>query len=154
MFPMVAGRHKANQKHGKILFMTMGLITAVSGSIVIVYAIAPRTIIGLLFGAKYLPVAPYLAVFGIAMLLLALSTAMANYYLAINSTKCVSILVIAALAQAAALWFYHGSLTQIVTVMVVSMGALFAALAVYYLIFVRNITGPEPEEPITSSVAV
>lgn len=154
MFPVVAGRHKSNQKHGKILLMTLGMITAISGTIVVCYAIAPKLLIGVLFGAKYLPVAPYLTTFGIAMLLLALSTALANYYLAINKTSCVPILVGAAVIQALLLWFYHGSLSQIVIVMIASMAALFAALAVYYFIAVRNMAGPEPEDPIAPSVAV
>ncbi len=146
MFPVVAGRHKSDQKHSHILLATLGMITAVSGGIVILYTIAPEFLINLLFGAKYLPVAPYLPAFSIAMLMLALSTALANYYLAINKTSCVPILVGVAVTQIVLLWFVHDSLAQIVTVMMATMAVLFAALILYYFFSVKGKTSREPEE--------
>jgi O-antigen/teichoic acid export membrane protein len=147
MFPMVAGRHKADQKHSHLLGYTLGLITLISGSIVLAYSVAPKFIISLLFGTKYLAVAPYLGWFGLAMLLLALSSALANYYLAIDKTKCVAILVGVAIMQIVFLWVFHSSLSQIVNVMVGTMALLFVSLSAFYFFAVRGVSGKEPEEP-------
>jgi O-antigen/teichoic acid export membrane protein len=147
MFPIVAGRHKSNQKHGGILVSTLSLVTLVSGAIVIGYAAAPHLVISILFGDKFLGVAPYLGAFGLAMLLLALSTALANYFLAIDRTGGVPILVTVAIAQVILLVLFHDSLTHIVGVMLVSMAALFAALGVYYAFAVRG-------RPITPAAGV
>ncbi len=152
MFPIVTGRHKAKQPHGGILLTTLSLITLVSGLIVAGYAVAPRLVINILFGAKYLPVAPYLAVFGLAMLLLALSMALANYFLAINRTGSVPILVVVAVAQIVLLLLFHDSLTHIVAVMFATMAVLFAALSVFYFVFVRNTGEAEPDEPAVVSL--
>ncbi len=138
MFPIVAGRHKADQRHGGVLLSTLAMITLVSGAIVAAYAAAPRPVINILFGAKYLPVAPYLATFGTAMLMLALATALANYFLAINRTGGVPILIAVAIGQVAALLVWHDSLTHIVAVMFATMAVLLASLAVYYLLAVRG----------------
>ena len=147
MFPLAAGQHKAGGKHSHYLGYTLGLITLVSGAIVAVYSIAPRFIIDLLFGTKYLAVAPYLGLFGLAMLLLALSYALANYFLAIHQTRCIPILIGVVVIQAGLLWFIHGSLTQIVAVMVGTMSLLFVSLVVYYLLAIGLKEGPEPKEP-------
>ncbi len=147
MFPLVAGRHKTDKKHSHLLGYTLGLITLVSGAIVIAYAAAPDLIIRLLFGAKYLAVAPYLGVFGAAMLLLALSSALSNYYLAIERTGFIVILIVIAILQAVLIWFFHGSLSQIVNIMVAIMTLLFGSLGIYYLFAVRGLSAGEPEEP-------
>ena len=153
MFPMVAQRHKAEEPHRHILFSTLGLTTAVSGAIVAVYFIMPRFTISTLFGSKYLSVAPYMGFFGIAMLLLALSTALANYFLAIHKTKFLPILVGVVVLQIGLLWFVHASLTQIVAVMVGTMSLLFVSLVVYYLLAIGFKEAPPPEEPASVSVA-
>ncbi|MFH1736512.1 MAG: oligosaccharide flippase family protein [Actinomycetota bacterium] len=147
MFPMVAQRHKAEEPHRHILLSTLGLTTAVSGAIVGLYFIMPRFTISLLFGSKYLSVAPYLGSFGIAMLLLSLSYVLANYFLAIHKTRFVPVLVGVVVLQVGLLWFIHGSFTQIVAVMVGTMSLLFVSLVAYYLVAVGFKEGPEPEEP-------
>lgn len=152
MFPLVAARHKAEEPHRHILLSTLGLTAAVSGAIVAVYFIMPRFTIGILFGAKYLSVAPYLGSFGIAMLLLSLSYVFANYFLAIHKTRYIPVLVGVVMLQVGLLWFIHGSLSQIVAVMVGTMSLLFVSLVVYYLIAVGFKEGPEPEEPVAVSV--
>jgi len=146
MFPMVAGRHKADQKHSHLLGYTLGLIILISGSIVLAYSVAPKFIISLLFGTKYLAVSSYLGWFGLAMLLLALSSALSNYYLAIDKTKFVAILVGAAILQIALLWVFHSSLAQIVNVMVGTMALLFVSLCAFYFVAVRGLARREPEE--------
>jgi O-antigen/teichoic acid export membrane protein len=145
MFPLVASRHKAEQKHSHLLAYTLGLITLVSGAIVAVYALAPELIIRLLFGTKYLAVAPYLGIFGAAMLMIALATAIANYCLAVNKTSCVYILGSVAFIQIGLLWVFHGSLAQLVNVMVGISAVLLAALTVYYFAAVRGASEPEPD---------
>lgn len=147
MFPMVAGRHKADQKHSHLLGYTLGLITLISGSIAAAYAIAPRFIINLLFGAKYIAVAPYLGLFGLAMLLLSLSSALTNYYLAIDKIRCVAILVVMAVLQVILLWAFHSSLSQIVNVMVGTMTLLFVSLSAFYFAAVRGTSRREAGEP-------
>jgi O-antigen/teichoic acid export membrane protein len=138
MFPIVAGRHKADETHGQILVYALGLVALVSGGIVLAYNIAPEMLIRILFGTKYLAVAPYLGEFGLAMLLLSLSSTLVNYYLAIDKTACVPLLTVIAVGQAAALWVWHGSLTQIVTVMMATMAALLISLVVFYFAAVRK----------------
>lgn len=132
MFPIVAGKHKAEERHGHILGYTLGMVGLVSGAIVASYAVAPELLIKILFGVKYLPVAPYLAIFGASMFMLSISGALANYFLAINKTFFIYIMGAAAIIQTALLWFFHGSLGTIVNVMVGVMAALLVSLTAYY----------------------
>ncbi len=147
MFPIVAGRHKAGDKHSHYLGYSLGLITLVSGFIVAVYFIAPSFIISLLFGQKYLAVVPYVGWFGGAMLLLALSSALANYFLAIQKMGVVPILIVAAIVQVALLTVFHSSLTQIVAIMLGLMATLFVVLGAYYFVSARGAPEPETAEP-------
>ena len=135
MFPIVASLHTRDQEHKQYLYYTFALVSVVSGAFVGLYFVAPRFTIKTLFGAKYLLVAPYLGVFGIAMLLLSLSYVLINYYLACRKTTFVYFLAFMVPVQAIALWFFHNSIAQVVTIMTVFMSVLFLGL------FAFNFTG-------------
>lgn len=145
MFPAVAGLHKRDEKHSHYLAITLAMVGTVSGGIVVAYFIAPVFLTRLLFGTKYLAVAPFMGMFGVAMLLLALASVFVFYYLAIRRTGFIAFLVAVAAGQAAALWLWHGSIGRITLVMLTTMAVLLAGLVVYYVAAVR--VAAEPAEP-------
>lgn len=146
MFPIVAGLHKKEEKHSHYLLYTLSLISLVSGAVVVGYFVAPSLIIHILFGQKYAPVAAYLGIFGLAMLLLALSSALVNYYLAIHETKFIPGLAVFAVLQVALIWMFHSSIREVTFVMVAVMALLLVFLTAYYFIEVRGkARSTEPE---------
>jgi O-antigen/teichoic acid export membrane protein len=145
MFPKVASRHRRNERHSHLLGYALLVVFAISGLIVIVYFLVPKLIIGILFGSSYLAIAPYLGLFGLVSLLIALANVFVNYYLAIRQTGCVPFLLIVAAAQTGLIWWLHGSLAQVVWVMMGSMTLLVAGLAVYYPVVAARPRPPEEE---------
>jgi O-antigen/teichoic acid export membrane protein len=131
MFPEVAGRHTANRRHRHILALTLAVVSALSGFVVVLYLTVPKLVIGILFGSKYLSAAPYAGLFGFAMLCLTLAYVISNYCMAIGKTSFVWIAVAAAAAEFGALWRWHSSMGQIVTVMAIVMGLFLAGMAAY-----------------------
>lgn len=145
MFPIVAALYRQDKEHRHYLVYTLLLVGAISGAIVLAYFIAPNLLIHILFGAKYAPVARYLGVFSLGMLLLALANVLANYYLAIHKTGFVYFLVVMTLVQAALLWFFHSTIMDFVVIMVATMLVLVIGLALYYAVAMRK---PVTEESV------
>lgn len=133
MFPVVAELHKQEKNHAHYLRYSLILVSAISGLIVLAYYIFPNFIIRVLF-PQYLPVAPYLGIFGFAMFLLALSSVFVYYFLAIQKTGFVYFLGVIALLQAVLIWFFHSSIGQVAWIMAFIMAVLTLGVFFYYLV--------------------
>jgi O-antigen/teichoic acid export membrane protein len=149
MFPIVTSLHTKDQEHSHYLLYTLSLVSLVSGVIVVAYFVAPSLIIHILFGQKYAPMAPYIGIFGVAMLFLALSSALINYYLAIHQTRFVPLLVVLAILQVVLISWFHSSIKEVTLVMIAVMFLLLASMAAYYFIAVAG-KGRIPEPETTS----
>ena len=136
MFPKVTSLYSKNEEHGHYLLYVLVVISVVGGAIVSAYFLIPKFIVSTLFGVKYLPVAPYMGAFGVAMLLLSLSYALANYYLAIQETKYIYILTVAVVMQVVMISLFHSSIAQIVLVMNIVMSLMLIGLVLYYFVVI------------------
>ena len=136
MFPKVTSLYSKNEEHGHYLLYALVVISLVAGAIVSAYFLIPKFIVSTLFGVKYLPVAPYMGAFGVAMLLLSLSYALANYYLAIQETKYIYILTVAVVMQVVMISLFHSSIAQIVLVMNIVMSLMLIGLVLYYFVVI------------------
>jgi O-antigen/teichoic acid export membrane protein len=110
-----------------LLLASLGLVTAVSAAITGAAYLIPDAIIGVLFGAAYLPVAPMLWLYAAATALYALANVVINYRLSANN-KLGSVFVVAAgIAQVAALWLFHATLRDVVLIQIAIMSCLLVA---------------------------
>jgi len=86
IFPKAAEKHEKGEGHFHVLLKGLGLTLLISGGIVLVYALFPEFIIKIIYGTKYLSVAPYLWRYGLAMMFFSLASVMVNYSLSIGKT--------------------------------------------------------------------
>jgi O-antigen/teichoic acid export membrane protein len=127
LFPIVAQKHARGEPHHHLLLASLGLVTAASAAIAGAAYLFPDAIIGMLFGAAYLPVAPLLWLYALATALYALANVVINYRLSANN-KLGSVFVAAAgIAQVAALWLFHATLRDVVLIQIAIMSCLLVA---------------------------
>ena len=84
VFPKAAEKHESGVKHSYILIKGLVLAMLISSTIVIAYALFPETIIRIIYGEKYLTIAPYLWKYGLAMMFFSMIGVMVNYALSVN----------------------------------------------------------------------
>lgn len=127
MFPKTSDLFERGAKSHALLWKALLLTLVVSGVGVALYALFPAFILKILFGAKYPLAVPYLFLYGLAMLLFALSYVLVNYSLSLNRTRVAYALLAAAVVEAGLIAFFHDNISQIVMAMLFS-GALCLSL--------------------------
>ena len=133
LLPTVAQRHEEGKPHWHLLWLSMGMVLAVSVFIVVGSWFGGELVIQLLFGPAYLGVANLLWLYAIATTLYACANVIVIYRLSTGNGLGSYITVAAGVAQIVALTLFHASLRQVVVVQIVLMSGVLAVLLAWEL---------------------
>ncbi len=139
MFPIVAQKHKKGEPHGYLLWLSLGIVAAISVPVVVLTFAFPEWIVGILFGKQYLGVASLLWLYALATSLYALANVVVNYRLSLGAGKSTGLVIAAGAAQVIGIILFHSTLAQVVWVQVCVMMVLFILLLGYDLFSKRNL---------------
>jgi O-antigen/teichoic acid export membrane protein len=128
MFPIVAQKQKKGEPHGHLLWVSLGIVFAVSAPIVLSTLFLPQWIVRILFGVQYLSIAPLLWLYALATALYAMANVVINYRLSLGMGRETRFAIAAGIAQVLGIIFFHQSLAQVVYVQVIVMALLFLSL--------------------------
>jgi len=128
MFPLVAQKQQRQETHRHLLWMSLGMVSAVSVVIVAATAFLPELIIRILFGADYLTIAPLLWLYATATALFALANVFINYHLALGNRIGAFFALAAGVLQVILLIIFHSSLYQVVILQLYIMALLLLLL--------------------------
>ncbi|MBN8656354.1 MAG: oligosaccharide flippase family protein [Anaerolineae bacterium] len=128
MFPIVAQKQKMGEPHGHLLWISLGIVVGVSAPVILLTLIVPEFVVQVLFGEKYLGVAPLVWQYALATSLYAMANVVINYRLSLGMGKETGFAIVAGLAQVIGIMLFHQSLEQVVFVQVVVMTSLFISL--------------------------
>lgn len=103
---------KERKRHSLILVLLITLIFCIGIVSFIVYRYFPHLVLGLLFGAKFNPVIPYLPIASLFGTSYAVLTILNNYFLAKNSKRALAVLIFFPL-YVLALFIYHKSISEV-----------------------------------------
>ncbi|MCB0062944.1 MAG: oligosaccharide flippase family protein [Caldilineaceae bacterium] len=131
MFPLVAQKAQRRESHRHLLWIGLGMVSAVSLAIVGTTAVVPELIVNVLFGSEYLRIAPLLWLYATATALFALANVLINYHLALGNRTGTVIALIAGLSQVLTLIFFHATLYQVVTLQIGLMSGLLLLLLLW-----------------------
>jgi len=140
LFPAAAIAHTAGAQPHRQLALALASVAVVTGPLLAAYWLIPGTIVAIVFGSRYLEVAPLLGRYGAAALMISLAALMARYALALGRTRVRLALPLVALLEVLALTVLHESLDQVVNILL-AIGAV--ALAVSILAGLLN---PAPDQ--------
>lgn len=131
LFPIVAQRHAAGQRHRHLLWAGIGIVAAISAIIVAMTIWQPELIVGVLFGEAYLAIAPELWLYAIATTLFAVANVIVNYRLSADRVAGTYFATAAGIVQVILLITFHDSIRQIVLLQIGLMSVLIAILLLW-----------------------
>ncbi|MFY9614810.1 MAG: hypothetical protein WAT58_05370 [Candidatus Dormiibacterota bacterium] len=135
MFPRVAALHAQGKSVRRTVNLSLALVLGAGGLVSAFYFIFPSlTITLLLRQAAYQAIAPYLGLFGLAMLGLALANVLVYYFVAVHKRRFVFGLAVGALAFAILLSSFHDTLGQFTVSVTIAIDLMaLVLLAIYTL---------------------
>lgn len=134
MFPRVAALHSQGRRAHRTVNLSLGIVALLGGAVVLVYTVAPELVIRLLVGSDYLPIKPFLPLFGLAMLGLALANVLVYYFVAVHERRFVVGLVVGGIAFSVLLALFHGTLGQFTSSVTASIDLMALVLLGLYLL--------------------
>lgn len=129
LFPAAAIAHTAGAQPHRQLALALASVAVVTGPLLAAYWLIPGTIVAIVFGSRYLEVAPLLGRYGAAALMISLAALMARYALALGRTRVRLALPLVALLEVLALTVLHESLDQVVNILL-AIGAVALAVSI------------------------
>jgi O-antigen/teichoic acid export membrane protein len=134
LLPMVAATEThESQKRRRMLYITLLPVVLVATLIIIGFALWPDAIVRVVIGPKYLEIVPYLAWFGLAMLLNALAILFINYLVAIHNSNLIIPLIIAVMIEFSLIFVFHNSLHDFTVIVLLAQSILLTGLSYVYL---------------------
>ena len=135
LLPM-ASAAKAHGKGGerRILHLSISVIAVAAFVAWALFSIFPTVVVSLLFGSRYLLIAPVLGRYAIAEGFIAISIALINYFVAIRNTSFLYLVGLGIVIETALIYFNHSSIVAIATMLVASSAVLLVLMVANYFI--------------------
>lgn len=121
LLPKVIQLKKEGKNTQPILMQYVLYIALLSTVIVVGTYVFPETIVQLMFGDKYITIAPLLWKYALATSVFAIANIFAYYFLSIDKYFPVVVSAILGLAQIALIVLFHDSLEQVVEMQIIAM---------------------------------
>ncbi len=133
LFPKVIQKEQAGEPHLALFWKSFAITATFGAAIILACALFPNFILGLLFGPKYLSVAPLLWKYALGTTIFACANVFAYYYLSLNKYLPVVLTVCAGLLQLALIYLFHDQLVQVIHVQILVMSGLLLSMICYQL---------------------
>ncbi|MDX2004753.1 MAG: oligosaccharide flippase family protein [Meiothermus sp.] len=126
VFPMVARAQSEGRSHWPLLGMALLSVATVSVGFVGVCALAPRWVVGVLFGGDYLEAAALVAPYAAMTALYALANVIANHFMALGKGQLGWWALGTGVLQAALMMGWHSSGMELILVQMIAKGCFLA----------------------------
>ncbi len=133
LFPKTSELFELKREHRPLFIKAMFMTSFIGIVLLAIFGIFPTFVVEILFRGKYLPVAPNLFAYGLAMLLFSFSFLMLNYLLSINRTRVAYPLIGVVLMMFILIYLFHSSIAQIVNVLIATSAASLILMFSFYL---------------------
>jgi O-antigen/teichoic acid export membrane protein len=130
LFPRVVEAVAKEEHPGRILLYSAGILTALGAGALLVFAVVPGLVVGVLFGAGFSDATPYVFLVGLIGLALSLNNLLVQFFMAVHDRVFVPILFAAVLAEGGLIVFFHAGVGQVVADVLVALVGLLALLSV------------------------
>ncbi|HZK74617.1 MAG TPA: hypothetical protein VFD88_11510, partial [Clostridia bacterium] len=107
-----------------------GIRTALGAVALVVFAVVPGLVVGILFGPAFRDAVPFVLPVGVIGLALSLDNLLVQFFMAVHDRVFVPILAAACITEAVLIVLFHNGVGQVVTDVLVSLLGLLVLLAV------------------------
>ena len=147
LFPRVVEAVAKEQHPGRILVQSAGILTALGAGALVVFAVVPGLVVGILFGPGFRDATPYVLAVGVIGLALSLDNLLIQFFMAVHDRLFVPILAAACIAEAALIVMFHAGVGQIVTDVLATLLALLALLTIRCYVLLPTLHAESLAEP-------
>src|SRR5712692_8082168 len=107
LFPRVVEAVAKEQHPGRILLSSAGILAALGAGALLVFAVVPGLVVGVLFGAGFRDATPFVFAVGVIGLALSLDNLLVQFFMPVHDRGFVPILFAAVVAEAVLIYFFH-----------------------------------------------
>jgi hypothetical protein len=113
----------------------------------LVFAVVPGLVVGILFGARFSDATPFVFPVGVIGLALALNNLLVQFFMAVHDRVFVPILAVGCVTEGALIFLFHASVGQVVLDVLITLIALLVALSVRCYILLPTLHAESLAEP-------
>ena len=147
LFPRVVEAVAKEQHPGRILLSSAGILAALGGGAILVFAAVPGLVVGILFGSAFRDATPYVFAVGIIGLALSLDNLLVQFFMAVHDRVFVPILALAVVAEGALIFLFHARVGQIVVDVLVALLGLLVLLTIRCYVLLPTLHAESLAEP-------
>ena len=130
LYPRVVEAIAKDDHPGRLAFLSAGIVLAMGAVAVAVFAVAPRLIVTILYGPKFLVAAQYMVPIGLIGLALSLNNLLVYFFMAAHDRVFMPLLLAGVILEGVLIFLFHQNLSQVVADVLSALVLLLAALVV------------------------
>ena len=149
LFPRVVEAVAKDQHPGRLLLSSAGILSALGAGALLVFAVVPGLVVGILFGPSFRDAVPFVFPVGVIGLALALDNLLVQFFMAVHDRVFVPLLALAVVAEGVLIFLFHARVGQVVLDVLVSLVGLLVLLSIRCYVLLpklrpENVVEPEP----------
>jgi O-antigen/teichoic acid export membrane protein len=147
LFPRVVEAVAKEQHPGRILLSSAGILCALGAGALLVFAVVPGLVVGILFGPGFRDAIPYVFAVGVIGLSLSLDNLLVQFFMAVHDRVFVPILAAGCATEAVLIILFHARVGQVVLDVLIALLALLALLSVRCYLLLPTLHADSVAEP-------
>src|SRR5207247_7111206 len=112
LFPRVVEAVAKEQHPGRILLSSAGILTALGAGALLVFAVVPGLVVGILFGPSFRDAIPLVFPVGLIGLALSLDNLLVQFFMAVHDRVFVPILALGVVPEGVLIFLFHARFRQ------------------------------------------
>jgi O-antigen/teichoic acid export membrane protein len=148
LFPRVVEAVAKEQHPGRILLSSAGILTALAAGALLVFAVVPGLVVGILFGPAFRDATPYVFLVGLIGLALALDNLLVQFFMAVHDRVFVPILALACVAEGVLIFMFHARVGQVVLDVLIALIGLLVLLTIRCYVLLPTLHAESLREPV------
>ncbi len=147
LFPRVVEAVAREQHPGRLLLSSAGLLCALGAGALLVFAVVPGLVVGILFGPSFRDAVPLVFPVGLIGLSLALNNLLVQFFMAVHDRIFMPILALGVVAEGGLIVLFHANVGQVVLDVLVALAALLAVLSLRCYVLLPRLRAESVAEP-------
>ena len=147
LFPRVVEAVAKEQHPGRILLYSAGILMALGGGALLVFAVVPGLVVGVLFGPSFSDAIPLVFPVGVIGLALALDNLLVQFFMAVHDRIFVPILAFGVVLEAVLIFMFHARVGQVVQDVLIALVGLLVMLSVRCYVLLPRLRADSVAEP-------
>jgi O-antigen/teichoic acid export membrane protein len=139
LFPRVVDAIARRRYPGRLLLSSAAIVIALGAAALLVFAVVPGLIVGVLYGPAFRDATPYVLAVGVIGLALSLDNLLVQFFMAVKDYWFVPVLAVGCVAEAGLILLFHATVGQVVADVLLSLLMLLVLLVTRCYMLLRTL---------------